>query len=123
MTFCRGCGQSIHETATSCPHCGATQGLQLTQALEPDGTLWLSVPALVLGITSVLGLIGVGADADQTGAIDKDAVIGLLMLAVPGLVLGMVGATRQARGRGMSISAIVLTCVCLLAAIGLLTGL
>lgn len=26
MVFCRGCGKQIHETATSCPHCGALQG-------------------------------------------------------------------------------------------------
>jgi TM2 domain-containing membrane protein YozV len=23
MVFCRGCGKEIHETARSCPHCGA----------------------------------------------------------------------------------------------------
>jgi hypothetical protein len=26
MVFCRGCGKQIHETASSCPHCGALQG-------------------------------------------------------------------------------------------------
>ncbi len=26
MVFCRGCGKEIHETAISCPHCGAQQG-------------------------------------------------------------------------------------------------
>jgi len=26
MVFCRGCGKEIHETAPSCPHCGALQG-------------------------------------------------------------------------------------------------
>jgi hypothetical protein len=25
MVFCRGCGKEIHETARSCPHCGAQQ--------------------------------------------------------------------------------------------------
>ncbi len=25
MVFCRGCGKEIHETATSCPSCGARQ--------------------------------------------------------------------------------------------------
>ncbi|VYU81524.1 NINE protein [Metakosakonia massiliensis] len=25
MVFCRGCGKEIHETALSCPHCGASQ--------------------------------------------------------------------------------------------------
>lgn len=26
MVFCRGCGKEIHETAPTCPHCGAPQG-------------------------------------------------------------------------------------------------
>lgn len=25
MIFCRGCGKEIHESATTCPHCGAIQ--------------------------------------------------------------------------------------------------
>jgi TM2 domain-containing membrane protein YozV len=25
MIFCRGCGKEIHETAETCPHCGAPQ--------------------------------------------------------------------------------------------------
>ncbi|KPS90936.1 hypothetical protein AN697_28135, partial [Enterobacter cloacae subsp. cloacae] len=25
MVYCRGCGKEIHETAKSCPHCGATK--------------------------------------------------------------------------------------------------
>lgn len=25
MVFCRGCGKEIHETAPTCPHCGAVQ--------------------------------------------------------------------------------------------------
>jgi TM2 domain-containing membrane protein YozV len=25
MIFCSGCGKEIHETAASCPHCGAIQ--------------------------------------------------------------------------------------------------
>jgi hypothetical protein len=27
MVFCRGCAKEIHESAVSCPHCGASQGL------------------------------------------------------------------------------------------------
>jgi TM2 domain-containing membrane protein YozV len=27
MVFCRGCGKEIHETAPTCPHCGAPQRL------------------------------------------------------------------------------------------------
>jgi uncharacterized membrane protein YhaH (DUF805 family) len=29
MTFCRGCGAKIHESAPMCPKCGATQDLSL----------------------------------------------------------------------------------------------
>lgn len=25
MVFCRGCGKEIHESASTCPHCGAPQ--------------------------------------------------------------------------------------------------
>ncbi|MBU9816947.1 zinc-ribbon domain and TM2 domain-containing protein [Rahnella sp. C60] len=32
MVFCRGCGKEIHESAKSCPHCGATQNV------NPQGT-------------------------------------------------------------------------------------
>jgi hypothetical protein len=27
MVYCRGCAKEIHETAMTCPHCGATQGM------------------------------------------------------------------------------------------------
>jgi uncharacterized membrane protein YvbJ len=26
MVFCRGCGKELHETAPTCPQCGAPQG-------------------------------------------------------------------------------------------------
>lgn len=47
MVHCRGCGQKIHETASTCPHCGAKQlavgGAGLGLALHPDanGKSWL----------------------------------------------------------------------------------
>lgn len=31
--FCSGCGQSIHQTATSCPHCGALLGGDISTPL------------------------------------------------------------------------------------------
>lgn len=41
MVFCRGCGKEIHETAPTCPHCGAPQGI----ARSADG----DIPAGVKG--------------------------------------------------------------------------
>jgi hypothetical protein len=36
MVFCRGCGKEIHETAPTCPHCGAQQNLPTTQNGKND---------------------------------------------------------------------------------------
>ncbi len=35
MVFCHGCGKEIHETARSCPQCGAVQNAQLN-TFVPD---------------------------------------------------------------------------------------
>jgi hypothetical protein len=39
MVFCRGCGKEIHETAPSCPHCGAVQSILRVAdgGVIPDG--------------------------------------------------------------------------------------
>ena len=36
MVFCRGCGKEIHETATSCPSCGAIQFLIIPKTSEQN---------------------------------------------------------------------------------------
>ena len=36
MVHCRGCGQQIHETAPTCPHCGAPQGLSGQSGMDGD---------------------------------------------------------------------------------------
>jgi TM2 domain-containing membrane protein YozV len=57
MVFCRGCGKEIHETAVSCPQCGALQGKQnvVTKRRAVAGVL-----ALLLG--------GLGIHKFYTGA-------------------------------------------------------
>lgn len=36
LVFCRGCGQPLHVTAPTCPHCGAPQALE-ADTTEGDG--------------------------------------------------------------------------------------
>lgn len=43
MVFCRGCGKEIHESAPTCPHCGAPQGNSLKQG-KPSFTSYGQVP-------------------------------------------------------------------------------
>lgn len=43
MVFCRGCGKEIHDSAVTCPHCGAQQKAQTSVSSQqqsddiPDG--------------------------------------------------------------------------------------
>lgn len=56
MVFCRACGQSLHDTAPACPHCGAPQklsgGFVVGAGAHRD---WL--PALLLCL--FVGFLGV----------------------------------------------------------------
>ncbi len=108
MIHCRGCGQTIHETATACPHCGATQ---TPPAPAAAGSLWLPVPAFVCALLAVLGLAG----ADHP---DRELALGGGLFATVAIVLAGLSLARQPRGRGLAIAAMVLGVIGLLAAIG-----
>lgn len=65
MVFCRGCGKEIHETAPSCPHCGALQGLapqiEKTENI-PEGIKGWSWGAFIFGpIWAVANKTWIGA--------------------------------------------------------------
>ena len=111
MVFCRGCGKEIHETAVSCPHCGATQNITAKSSQNQLGTLWLPVPSLILGIIVVLALF-------DESSWDKDTYLGIFTCIVAAITLGGFGISTQERGRGMSIAGIVLGVVGLLGVIG-----
>lgn len=110
MVFCRGCGKEIHETARSCPRCGATQ-LVSADKCGAAGTLWLPVPALIMGILAVLALF-------DESSWDKDTYIGMAVLTITAIVLAGCSLAAQTRGRGMAITAIVLGVIGLLGLIG-----
>ena len=92
MSFCRGCGTALHETAPTCPHCGAPQHLP---SAEPPGTLWLPVPALIVGILALLAAIGLADSA----LIDPDEYMGTLLFAGIAIILGAIGTYQQKKGR------------------------
>ena len=111
MVFCRGCGKEIHETAVSCPHCGAVQQVTVKSPKNQSGTLWLPVPSLILGVMVVLALF-------DESSWDKDTYMGIFTCIVAAIVLGGFGISTQERGRGMSIAGIVLGVIGLLGVIG-----
>lgn len=62
MVFCRGCGKEIHETAVTCPHCGAPQKTSGNAA--ESRMLVVALLCLFLGCLGVhrfyVGKIGTG---------------------------------------------------------------
>lgn len=114
MVFCRCCGKEIHETAPACPSCG---GVQYSAAVSPpnqktDGSLWMPITSLVLGIICVLALF----DDSQW---DKDTILGLGIFSVAGLVLGAISINKQTTGKGMAITGVILSSIALLVFIGM----
>ncbi len=118
MSYCQGCGRQIHESATSCPQCGATVrsfvAPQKGTAMA-DGTLWLPVPAFICSLIPVLSMLGGNAQWSE------DQSIGALAFAICALVLGGVSLARQRRAKGLAISALILGFVGLLCALGSLS--
>ena len=55
MVFCRGCAKEMHESALSCPHCGAVQGVN--NLTTPGGSEKRILPAFLLCI--LFGIFGV----------------------------------------------------------------
>lgn len=58
MVFCRGCGKEIHETAPTCPHCGAPQGRGIETSKDsaiPDGIKGWSWGAFLLNWIWAIG--------------------------------------------------------------------
>ena len=51
MAFCRACGQGIHQTASSCPNCGAPQ-----QRVAPFSIKSQSVAVLLAALLGGLGI-------------------------------------------------------------------
>lgn len=77
------------------------------------GTYWLPIPSMVLGIFCMLILF-------DPSPWDNDTVAGFLLFSGAGLILGIFGVAKQAKGRGMSIAGIVMNSISVLCGLGLL---
>ncbi|HTD03517.1 TM2 domain-containing protein [Undibacterium sp.] len=64
MVYCRGCGKEIHETAISCPQCGAPQRPGISGPVSEKRILPAAILCFFLGFLGVhrfyVGKIGTG---------------------------------------------------------------
>ncbi|UVK90906.1 DUF4190 domain-containing protein [Pseudomonas sp. B21-051] len=100
MVYCRACAKELHETALTCPQCGAPQQASVpqTQAETP----WLAIVSLILGIISALTLFD---DSEW----DRDAIVGVGILSLAGLTCGIVCINQKHSGRNLAIAGIILS--------------
>ncbi|WP_323011287.1 zinc ribbon domain-containing protein [Castellaniella sp.] len=110
MIFCRGCGKEIHDSATACPHCGATQS---GSSSGQQGSKWMAITALVLGIFAILATMAAFAD----GA-DSEQILGIILFGVVSLVFAIISLVQKRWGKGLSIAGIVMSAISLLALFG-----
>lgn len=109
MVFCRGCSKEIHESAQSCPHCGATQAIVAPSSSGPG---WMSIVSAILAGLAFIGSL------DPDVAYDKDATLGIGMFGVISVVLGAISLQQKKMGKTLPIIAITFAVLGLLILIG-----
>jgi len=114
MVFCRGCGKQIHESAISCPQCGAVQtpnhrNSNLTKTND-NGT-WQSVVSICLGIVSFVTIA-------ETNKLDHDQFIGVIIFCVTGAIFGGVGFAKNNGNKVAPVVGLICCALAFLATIG-----
>jgi len=62
MIYCRGCGKEIHESAETCPSCGAAQNIAITEGrLKLVAAMLVIVVVVVVIGVAVMGVLAVVA--------------------------------------------------------------
>ncbi len=110
------CKEEIQDGALKCKHCASmlmsTPRPSSGKHAKPEH-LWLPIPALIFAALSVLALL-------DPAPVDQDTITGGIMLSASGLGLGIASVAKQARGKGMAITGIVLGGIGLLIWLGML---
>jgi len=113
MVFCRGCAHQLHESAHTCPQCGAPQ-FAVPAKTQTSGSQspWLGITSLILGIICLLALF-------DDSAWDNESLFGLSMMASLSLILGIVGINQSKTTNGLAIAGVVMSGVSLICYLGL----
>lgn len=115
MIFCHSCGKQIHESAPTCPQCGAVQpAAQVGQTVRSTTSLsaaWLPAVSVGLGALALLALL-------ENSNPDTDTLEGIGIFSVAGIVLGAVGLSKLRPYRNLAMAGLVVSGLALLYALG-----
>lgn len=100
MVYCRACAKELHETAPTCPQCGALQQASIpqTQAEIP----WLAIVSLILGIICALTLFD---DSEW----DRETIVGVGILSLAGLACSVICINQKHPGKNLAIAGLILS--------------
>lgn len=112
MVHCRECGTKIHQTAITCPKCGANQSISGHKDTSNNDVWWPSIISFVLGIVLFLML------SDESLVWDIQLIIGFYCFAITGLVFGTMSAIKQKLGRGLAIAGVTFNAISILIIMG-----
>jgi len=112
LIFCRGCGKEIHDSALSCPSCGAMQGKVIAQS---EHTNWMAIVCIILGLVVFISSL----DFHPNSADDK---AGFVFFEIPCLVLGAVHLHQKKPGKNLSVIGLTFAVIALLIVLGNLSN-
>lgn len=99
MVFCRGCGKEIHESAVSCPQCGAVQ----TAVLGPATDKRILPAFLLCFFFGLLGIHRFYVGKVGTGILQIVTLGGLGIWTFVDLILIIIGSFTDADGKKITL--------------------
>lgn len=84
---------------------------ETTNKENDEGTYWLSIPSMILGIFVMLACF------DEANW-DNDTIVGAFLFIILSLTLGIISISIQKKGKGMAIAGIILSLLSALMVIG-----
>ena len=113
MVFCHGCGKQIHESAITCPQCGALQAVSGNMP-ESNDNHWTSITSFVSSIIAFMVLMS----TETSDNWDSDTVAGGIFLAAIPIFFGILSLNQSRSPRWMAATGVIVGVVVLLASLG-----
>lgn len=104
MVYCHGCGAEIHNSAPTCPHCGAPQRSSATASQGADSSSGTSLAQVASFIIACVTFLATLDDSPW----DEDMLIGFWFLELIAVVCALVGLAESSKTKGFGVAGLIL---------------